>query len=256
VTDAAGFANAETPSLTVAAAPNLSISVTTQPATTTDQPAPNVALSPAFPTALVATFALSFTPNAASLPTPFTNTALQFASGGTTSPNITIPANSTAPVVLPAVQLGSVAGTITVRLASLTSNGQSVLPANPPSTNITVPRLAPIIVPGSVKIINITSTGFSVFLDATSTPRDLTSASLTFTPAPGAQLNGSAETVSLTSAAAAWFPDTGTNRGVANGGMFSLTMPFAYSGDTTALSTVSVTVSNSVGASAAVSGGR
>jgi hypothetical protein len=256
VKDANGSPAATVLTLTVLPAPAVSISVT-QPTTTSDQPAPTVTLGQAFPTALIATFTLSFTPNAASLPTPFNNTAVQFAGGGTTTANINIPPNSTAPVTLPAVQLGSVAGTIMVRLASLTTNGQSVLPANPPSTNITVPRLAPIIVPGSVKIINITSTGFSVFLDASSTPRDLTSASVTFTAASGDQLNGTQFTVSLTTAAnTTWFPDTGTNRGVANGGMFSLTMPFTYSGDTTAIGTVLVTLTNSVGTSTGVSGGR
>jgi hypothetical protein len=214
-------------------------------------------LSPAYPLALTATFNLSFTPNAANLPANYTNPDVKFIGGSTTVGPIAIPANSTAPILLPAIQLGTVAGTITVTLATLTTGtGQSVLPANPVIATITIRATAPTIVPGSVKIINITSTGFSVFLDGVSTTRDLTSASLTFTAASGDQLNGTQFTVSLTAASTAWFSDTGANRGVSNGGAFSLTLPFAYSGDTTAIGTVSVTVTNSVGTSAAMSGGR
>ncbi|MBZ5620376.1 MAG: Ig-like domain-containing protein [Acidobacteriia bacterium] len=261
VTDSTGLASGGQFSLTVLPTPAVSISVT-EPTTPADQPVPQVAI-PSYPVALVATFVLSFTPNgAASLPTPFNNTAVQFVtaapgSGGTTTLPINVPPNSP-PVPLPAVQIGTVAGTITVRLATLTIAGttQSALPANPTTTTITVPRLAPIIVPGSVKITNVTSSGFSVFLDASSTPRDLSSANLTFTAASGAQLNGTQFTVSLTSAAAAWFPDTAAGRGVANGGSFSVTMSFSYSGDTSALGSVSVTLTNSVGTSTAVSGGR
>jgi hypothetical protein len=243
-------------SLTVLAVAAPSITVN-QPATLTDQPAPQFTVSPAYPLALNATFTLSFTPNAANLPANYINPDVKFIGGSTTAGPVSVPANSTAAVLLPAIQLGTVAGTITVSLSILsTSQGQSALPANPVIATITVGRFAPTIVPGSVKIINITATGFSVFLDGTSTPRDLTSASLTFTAAAGDQLNGTQFTISLTAAAAAWFSDSGANRGVANGGAFALTLPFTYSGDTTAIGTVSVTVTNSVGTSAAVSGGR
>jgi hypothetical protein len=252
VTDSTGVAIGAGPTLTVLPLPAVTISVT-QPTLPSDQPAPTVTLGQVFPTPLVATFSLTFVPNANNLPTPFNYTAVQFAGGGTTSPNITIPPNSTAPVTLPAVQLGSVAGTIAVRLATLTSNGQSVLPANPSSTNINVPRLAPAITAGSVRIVNITSTGFSVTLQAVATPRDLTSATLTFSPASGAQLNGAQETVQLTTPATTWF--TSAAGGTA-GGAFTLTMPFTYSGDPAAIGTVSVTLTDSAGTSAAAAGGR
>ena len=224
----------------------------------TDQPVVQANLSPAYPQQLVGTFTLSFTPNASNLPANYVNPDVKFITGGITSPNITFVANSTAPVPLPAIQLGTVAGTVTVTLTSLTlsSTGQSVLPSQTVFATLTVPRSAPVIVPGSVKIINITSTGFSVFLDGTTTTRELVSASLTFTAATGAQLNGASETISLTSASTAWFSDTGAGRGVANGGAFSLTIPFNYTGDPTAIGTVSVTITNTVGTSAAVSGGR
>jgi hypothetical protein len=243
-------------SLTVLALPAPTISVS-QPANLTDQPAPQVAVSPAYPLGLAATFSLSFTPNAANLPANYTNPDVKFIGGSTTAGPITIPPNSTAALPLPAIQLGTVAGTITVTLTTLTTlAGQPVLPANPVIATITLRATAPTIVPGSVKIINVTSTGFSVFLDGSSTTRDLTSASVTFTAAAGDQLNGTQFTIPLTAASTAWFSDTGANRGVANGGAFSLTLPFNYSGDTNAIGTVSVTVTNSVGTSPPVSGGR
>jgi hypothetical protein len=238
----------------VSAAPTLSININAQPNATTDTPIPSVTLGQAFPTALLATFTLSFTPNVNNLPTAtFSYTAVQFASPGGTTATVTIPAGSTTAVPLPAVQVGSEAGTIAVKLTALTAGGQSVLPASPPTTNITVPRLAPVIVAGSVKLVSISASGFTVSLQATSTPRDLTSASVTFTAASGDQLNGTQFTVSLTTAATTWF--TSAPGGTA-GGAFALTMPFAYSGDTNAIGTVSVTLTNSVGTSTAVSGGR
>ncbi len=259
VQDTAGQAPVGVFALTVnPALPPISISVT-QPATITDQPAPQTSLGQGYPVALNGTYRLTFTPNAAGLPAGFTNPAVQFVTGNT-SATVAIPANSTASVTLPAVQLGSVAGVITVQLASLTvaSTGQSVsVPFPAPSVGITVPRLAPVIVAGSVRITSITATSFLVFLDASSTPRDLNGvgASLTFTAASGTQLNGTSFTVSLTSTAAPWF-DPANATAVANGGAFSLTFLFTFSGDTTALGTVSVTLTNSVGPSAAASGGR
>jgi hypothetical protein len=236
------------------------ISITATPVTTiSDQPAPLVALGQAYPEALNATFQLSFTPNAAGLPANFTNGAVQFVPDGAKSHTLEIPANSTAPVALPAIQLGSVAGSIAVQLSSLTiaSTGQALsLPTPAPSQTIAVPRLAPIIVPGSVMITGITSAGFQVVLVASSTPRDLSGANLVFTAASGTQLNGTQSfSVPLTSVAGPWF-DPANAAAVASGGAFSLTFAFAYSGDTSALGSVSATLTNSAGTSIPVTGTR
>jgi len=255
VQDSLGQASAAVLAWTVnPALPPISITAP-QPTTISDQPVPQASLGTGYPVALNATYQLMFT-STPSLGAGYT--AVQFVTGGTTSPTIAIPANSTTPVNLPAVQLGSVAGTITVQLASLTVAGTSQtvpLPSPVPSFPITVPRLAPIIVPGSVKITSVTSSGFQVFLDASSTPRDLTSANVTFTAASGTTLNGTSFTISLTSAATPWF-DPANATGVANGGALSLTLPFTFTGSTSALGTASVTLTNSVGTSAAVSGGQ
>jgi hypothetical protein len=200
---------------------------------------------------LEALFTLSFAADAAGLPSgSYSDPALQFASGGTSASAI-IAANS-ATSAIPGIQVGDVAGTITVTLASVTvSGGQALLlPSSLPSATITVPRLAPII--ESVRIINLTSSGFTVELVASSTPRDLTSATLSFAASAGAQLSDTSFTVQLSDNATAWF---GSPTGQAAGGTFDLQIPFAFSGDMSALGLVSVTLTNSVGTSLPVTGG-
>ena len=253
VDDGSGSSATIVVTLTVLALPSLSVSAPVV-SSTADQPTPQVVSLDPFSLPLTATFTLSFVPNASNLPANFTNSGVKFIGGGTVSPAINIPANSTAPISLPAIQVGSVAGTIMITLTSLTTgSGQSVLPANPPTGIIQVGRMAPSIVPGSVKIMNVTSTGFSVFLDGVSTTRDLLSATLTFTAAAGTTLNGAQFTIDLTSFANAWFVSNG---GVANGGAFSLTIPFNFSGDPAAIGSVSVTLTNAVGTSGPATGGK
>ena len=235
-------------------APVFSLPANAQLITITDQPSLTLSINPAYSLPLDALFTLSFAPapGVAGLPSgSYSDPALQFASGGT-SATIAIGANSaTSPG--PAIQVGDTAGTITVTLASVTYGGQTLqLPVPLPSTTITVPLLAPIIAPGSVQITNVTSSGFTVVLVASSTPRDLASAALSFTAAAGAQLNGANVTVPLTGSATAWF---GSAPGQAAGGTFDLEIPFAFSGDTSAIGSVSVTLTNSVGTSLPVSGG-
>jgi hypothetical protein len=203
-----------------------------------------------------ATLSLSFQGNASGLPAGYTSPGVQFAQGGTAT-TISIPQGATS-VSLPSsnsIQVGSVAGTIIVTLAQLTQtvNGQqqSVALPNPlPSVNITVPQLAPAI--SSVKVTNATATGFTVDIVASSTPRDLSGAVLTFTAASGAQLTGTSFTVgSLSAPAASWFSSAG---GQAGGGAFDIQIPFNYIGDPKAIGLVSVQLTNSVGSSSAVSG--
>jgi len=249
-----GPANTAGLKVTVLPVPSLSISAPT-PSSTADQPVPRVTLSPAYALPLTARFTLSFTPDRANLPESYTNPDVKFM-GGVTSETISIPANSSEPVLLPAIQLGMTAGTITVTLADLTTSaGLSVLPANPPAAAIPVGKFVPSIVPGSVRIVKNASSGLAVLLDASSTTCDLSSANLTVRTTLGGRLDRDQATVSLTAPAASWFPGAAANCGVADGGAFSLTIPFPYPVDTTAIGTVSVTLTNSAGTSTAVSGG-
>jgi hypothetical protein len=228
-------------------------SVPTQPLTM------NLQLASAFSVDLLGTLTLSFVPNAAGVPSGYMDPALQFASGGKTF-NFTIKAGTKVPTVaIPNLQQGTVAGQITVTLTSLLAGTVSLLPATPPQESVAVPQIAPVIescVTGAV-----TNGGFSVQLDAYSTPRDLQSAVYTFTAASGATItvtgaNGGTVSapnqisVNVTPQLTQWFAGSSSQ---ANGSVFSLQTPFTLTGDATALQSVSVTLKNSIGVSAQLS---
>ncbi|HTS31374.1 MAG TPA: Ig-like domain-containing protein [Bryobacteraceae bacterium] len=237
--------------------PPLSFTITApQPSTPADQPAPQLTLSQSYPFPMTATFTLSFVANAPGLPAAYND--VQFPDG-TTRFAVSIPPNSTTPSPpIPSIQIGSVAGDIIGTLGPVMIPGTAqVLPLSgaEPGVKMTLPAMAPVIVPGSVKITNVASSGFQVFLDTGSTTRDLVSGTFVFTAAPGTQMNGCTPncTVKFGPDAAAWFASAD---GIANGGNASLAVPFTFSGDTSVIGTVSVTLTNSAGTSTAVSGGR
>jgi Putative Ig domain len=206
------------------------------------------------PTALQGTLHLTFTPSVAGLPAGYMDPALQFAAGGTTL-NFTVPAGvaTVSPLTGGTIQQGTVAGTLTVTLTSLTSNGVSVLPPTPVTAAATILPLPPVITANSVHITNLTASGFDVVLTGYSTTRDMTSATFTFTANAGTQFAGSATfTVPLTAAYTAWYQSAQSQ---SFGSMFQLQVPFTLSGSTNVLQSVSVTLTNSIGTSAAVSGG-
>jgi len=210
-----------------------------------------ITLSAPATTQLDGTLTLTFQANASSVPANYRDPAAQFAAGGTAL-NFTIPTGATTATLLQngAIQQGTVAGTITVTLTRLVAGNTNLLPTPAPSRTITVARLAPVITVGSVQITGRSATGFSVELDGYATTRDLTSATFTFQPAAGAQLTGTTLTVSLTGVGPGWFSGA---TGLQSGGSFHLTVPFTFSGDISALGSVSVTISSAEGASAAQS---
>ena len=241
-------------------APNLpaglTLAIPTPALLPTDQPALTVSISSPALVDYSGTIQLNFVPasNVSGWPAGQTNQQVVFA-GGTNTTTFTIAAGSTT-AVLPnggVFQQGTVAGTITALITAVTENGvTTTFPGGAqPSVTQTVQALAPVITTGSVQITNVTTSGFTVTLTAYSTTRDLTNAAFTFTPASGDTLNGTTQTVSLSSVAASWFSSSG---GLDAGGSFSLSVPFPYSGSTSALGTVSVTLSNSIGTSAAQTG--
>jgi hypothetical protein len=217
-----------------------------------------VTFSQPYPLPLKGTLTLTFAPNASNLPPGFVNKQLLF-QNGTNTTQIDIPANSTAPVAIPPFQQGSVAGTITVSLTGVShaDTGQAVtpFPSPAPLATITIARSAPVIDANSVKIINVTGTGFQVTFNGTSNTRDLVRADLTFTAPGGTTLTGSQTFQSdLSAGGNTWFGSTDGQNG---GGTFSVTIPFSFSGDARAIPTsVTVTVTNSAGTSASATGGR
>jgi YVTN family beta-propeller protein len=221
-----------------------------------DQPTTvGVALGAPATAPLSGTLTLSFVSNASGTGSGYIDPMTCFINSSNqcvTQLNFTIPAGATT-ASLPnsgTVQQGTTAGTITVTLSALTAGGTSVLPQPAPSLSVTVARVAPAI--KSVSIVNETATGFSIQVTAYSTPRDLANATFSFTAAAGTDLNGSSPpAVALSSVSQAYFSSAS---GALGGGTFVLTVPFTYSGSTSALGRVNVALSNSVGTSMQMTG--
>jgi hypothetical protein len=241
-------AQAATKILSITINPVLSISLsgTQQPSLTLSNG--QIQAASPVPADLSGTLALSFIGNAADLPTSYTNPGVCFSTStcGTspvTSIPFTISAGQSSAIITPPLQTGTVAGNIVL---TLTAPGQTV------TSSVTIPPIAPIIEANSVQILDVTSTGFVVELVANSTPRDVQSVSFTFNAAAGAQLNGTTTfSVNISSAMAQWY---GSSEGQGYGSAFSLQVPFTLSGNSAAIGSVSVTLTNSLGTSAAVTG--
>jgi hypothetical protein len=137
-------------------------------------------------------------------------------------------------------------------MTQLTGGGQNLLPNPAPVRNIVVDRAPPVIVPGSVRITNVTG-GLQVELAGISSVRDLLRIAYTFSSGVNI-LEGRTITVDVTQLFTAFFA---SDPGRSSGGSFRFTMPFTISGgDAASVTSVSVTLTNSVGSSTPVSGGR
>jgi hypothetical protein len=219
----------------------------------TQQLSLGIQLASPTPNALQGTVQLSFVPSVSGLPANYMDPALQFAAGGTTL-NFTIPAGAStvSPIAGGAIQQGTVAGTLTVTLTSLTSGGVSILPATPVTAAATILPLAPVITANSVQITNLTAAGFDVVLTGYSTTRDITTATFTFTPSSGTAFSGTTTfSVPVSSEFSAWYQSAQSQ---SFGSMFKLQVPFTLTGNVNVLQSVSVTLTNSVGTSAPVTG--
>lgn len=213
---------------------------------TTTQPPVSLTLGAPFPLDLTGVLTLTFASSAGG-----TDDMVRFIpSGGRTLPFV-VPANSTqatfpsAPNA--ALITGTVAGTITLK-ASLTAGGQDVTPSPAPTKTITIAPAVPVIT--SVALTQVTG-GLNVVVTGYSNTREVSSGSFTFTVTSGNTLSQGTLTVPLTSAYATWFNSTTSN---ATGGQFKLTVPFSVTqGSATAVTRVSVTLTNNQGASGAVS---
>jgi hypothetical protein len=171
--------------------------------------------------------------------------ALGFAatSGATQSYSLTIPALTTSES-LPQIAPGTVAGTVN---ATLTVSGQTGATAS-----FVVPASVPIILAGSVQILNISSSGFDVEVIGNSSTRDLKTAIFTFNAAANTSITGTNTfNVDVSSIMTAWYSGTTSQQ---YGSQFLLTVPFTFSGSSSAIGSVSVTLVNSVGNSTQVTG--
>jgi hypothetical protein len=189
-----------------------------------------------YPLPLAGTVTLTFTSNAV---VPGDDPSIQFASGGRTL-TFTVPANSlTLPSLL--VQTGTVAGAVTLTL-KLTTGTVDVTP--PGSTLILqIPRQAPLI--RTVTLVRNTN-GIEVDVSGYATSREVTQATFHFNVAAGSNLQVADFTVPLTSTFAAWY---GSTAAAPFGSQFTYAQPFTVQGSSTAIASVTVTLSNSIGAS-------
>jgi hypothetical protein len=170
--------------------------------------------------------------------------SVQFSSGGR-SAAFTIPANAThATFAVPqlGLQSGSVAGLIQVTVDSLAAGSVPLPVTGTPAPTAQVP-------PGAfIKSVSVTRTadGFTVQVVGLSTSRELTGATVRFRPTAGATLPTTETTIPLSDPAKSWFQSAGST---AYGGQFTLTLPFSIVGGAVPLDSVTVTLTNSAGAS-------
>jgi hypothetical protein len=231
------------------------ITIMVQPSPAPTQPLEvGLQLSAAAPVALQGTLSLSFRALAPGLPAGYSDPALQFASGGRTL-DFVIPAGVTSIALQNrAIQQGTVAGDITVSLLNLRTGTADVTPQTAPSRTIPLPILPPVITPNSVRLSNNSAGGIDVEFTAYSTPRDLVEARYTFEVVSGTQVIGSATVpVDASTAGTAWY---GSGPSQSYGSLFRMRMRFTVDGDPNSIASVTVTLSNSAGTSAAVIGRR
>jgi hypothetical protein len=205
------------------------------------QPTFALQLDSGYPSTINGTMTLQFTPDPA---VGVDDPAVQFANGGRVL-TFTIQANSTqvtwsAPVA--AFQSGTVSGNIELDI-NLQSNGTDITPSGS-SRTIRVDRLAPRI--AKVQVVP-TSTGFDVHLTGFSTTREVTQGTFQFS-GDAAGSNASV-TVPLSDPSTTWFQSAGSK---SFGGQFGLIQSFQWHGAAGILNSLSVSLTNAQGTSAAM----
>jgi hypothetical protein len=216
--------------------PNLTGGGTANPMT---QPAVRVVITGAYPVPVTVTATLTFTPEAGR-----DDPAVQFSTGGRTATFI-IPANSdpaTFPVPELPVQTGTVAGVITITLG-FEAAGANITPSPAPSQQIRINAAVPGIT--STRATR-TANGIQVEISGFTTTRELGQAVFRFNPAPGANLQTTDITVPVQSVFANWFS---SDASIPFGGQFLFTQSFNVQGNISEIVSVTVTLSNRIGAS-------
>jgi len=248
VTDSQQQTATQAITITVNLPPLSSVTIGTITGTAATQPSVSLSLGSSFPVDLSGTLSVSFQSAVGGNPTE-----VQFitSGGGSSSVNFSIAAGSTAAVFSgsPVLATGTVAGTITLTAMLIVgerSGSVDVTPSPAPTESIAIAPTAPVIT--SVKFSN-TGGSLTVTVVGYSTTREMVSGQFTFAPASGSTLSQSAITVQLSSAYSTWYQNSASNQ---YGGQFMLTMPFSVSATAADVASVSVTLTNTKGASAAV----
>lgn len=174
--------------------------------------------------------------------------SVQFSTVGRTV-TFTIPAGTTTAVYPQNAQLlvgsGTLAGTITIK-ATLQSAGSDITPSTQTPLSAAIPKQAPVVTSATLKQA---SGGVVISFSAYTTTREATQATLVFNAASGGTLTGGTVTVPLTATVGSWFQSAGS---AAFGGQFTVSLPISVSGNISAIGSVTVTVTNTLGTSGQV----
>ena len=204
------------------------------------QPAVGITIGAPYPVNLSGVLTLTFTSDAT---IGGDDTAVRFTNGQRTL-NFTVPAGSTAAQLVGgniAVQTGTTAGRITLS-GQLLSGAQVV---GTFTREVRVDAGPPVIT--SVRATR-TSSGFTVLINGFATSKQVTSARVILTAASGQTLAQTDFTINVDSAFATYYRAASPD----NGSTFSVEIPFTVS-PSTAVASVSVTLTNSLGSSSSVS---
>lgn len=206
------------------------------------QPVLGIGLTGTYPVPISGRVALAFAPEAGG-----DDPAVQFSTGGRTA-NFTIPAGANlATFTVPnlGLQTGTVAGIITLT-ASLSAAGTDITPSPAPSRTLRITASAPVI---TAARLNRTATGFEIQITGYSTTRDVTQAVFRFTASQGGTLQTTEVTVPVGPAFTTWFSSAAS---APFGSRFTFTQPFTVAGDISDIASISVSLVNRAGTSAAV----
>jgi hypothetical protein len=242
VTDATNVSAQQSATISVASStvPAVTISLTPDNSAPAQQPQVNITLSTPFTSDLTGTLTLAFQSSASG-----DDQTVRF-SNGTRTLVFTVPSGATqaqAGVVL----TGTLAGTITLT-ASLQAAGKDVTPSPAPGKTIVISPAAPVI---SSVTFQVSGNNLTAIVTGYSTTREMVSGLFHFTPATGSAAPPTDFTVQLSSPFATWYGNPASS---ATGGQFVLTQPFTVSTGTGAsITSLTVTLTNSKGASTAVS---
>jgi hypothetical protein len=171
--------------------------------------------------------------------------SIQFSTGGRTVA-FTLPAGTTQPLFGQSSTLmfstGTVAGNLTVS-ATVMAGSANVTPSPAPAQSGAIAKAVPVLTAASLTRvtggINVSITGFS-------TTRDMTSATITFNPATGSTVTSAPITVQLSNVFTTWYSSAAS---IAVGSTFTITLPFTVTGNTNAIGSATIIMTNSQGAS-------
>ncbi len=201
-----------------------------------DQPMVNIVLGNPYPLPIVATAVLSLAPS------PSSTTDLLFPNG-TRTIQFNIPAYTTQ-ASLP-FQAGTLAGTIQI-LFSLQAAGVDITPSPAPSVTTQIAVAVPVVKSVSV---SLTNGGFALTISGVSNSREMKTAALHFMAATNATLQLTDASLDVSTQFSQWY---GNAVSFPTGSQFQMIIPILLGGASTSIATVSVVITNSVGASSPV----